>query len=76
MAAGEYLEVAGLEFEHHSAGNARFLARSRPTLSARRRMMASVSVKGTSISKVSSAEIDFVGLSATTALWSMPRVSS
>ena len=46
------------------------------TFSARRRMMGSISDNGTSVSKVSSAEMDFVGLSGTTALWSIPRVSS
>ena len=30
MTAGEYIEVAGLELEHHGARDPRFLTRSRP----------------------------------------------
>src|SRR5438067_12030876 len=43
------------------------------TFSVRLRIIGSVSDNGTSRSKVSSAEIDFVGLSGTTWLLSMPR---
>ena len=45
------------------------------TFSARRRMRSSVWDNGMSCSKVSSAEMDFVGLSGVTGLWSMPRAS-
>src|SRR2546429_5859887 len=46
------------------------------TFSARLRIVGAVSDNGTSCSKVSSAEIDFVGLSGTTWLLSMPRDNS
>src|SRR5436189_6257112 len=46
------------------------------TFSVRRRIIGSVSDNGTSRSKVSSTEIDFVGLSGTTWLLSMPRDNS
>src|SRR5262249_43855596 len=44
--------------------------------SERRRIIVSVSLNGTSLSKVSSADTDFVCLSGVTPLWSMPRASS
>ena len=43
------------------------------SFSARRRIIGSVSDSGTSRSKVSSTEIDFVGRSETTGLSSIPR---
>ena len=46
------------------------------SFSARRRIIASVSANGTSCSKVSSTDIDLVGLSGTTSLRSTPRESS
>ena len=46
------------------------------SLSARRRIMGSVSAKKTSLSKVSSTDIDCVGRSGTTSFSSMPRASS
>src|SRR5947208_8358004 len=46
------------------------------SFSARRRIMGSVSDNGTSLSKVSSTEIDCVGRSEMTSLLSTPRASS
>ncbi len=46
------------------------------TLSARRRIIGSVSTSGRSCSKVSSADMDLVCLSGTTSLGSTPRASS
>ncbi len=46
------------------------------TLPARRRIGSSVADNGISRSNVSSAEIDLVGRSGMTKLWSMPRASS
>src|SRR5271157_1006239 len=46
------------------------------SFSARRRIIGSVSAKSTSRSKVSSTDMDCVGLSGTTGLWSIPRASS
>ena len=46
------------------------------SFSASRRIIGSVSANGTSCSKVSSTDIDCVGLSGTTSLSSMPRASS
>ena len=43
------------------------------SFSARPRIIGSVSTRGTSCSKVSSTDIDCVGLSGTTGLWSIPR---
>jgi hypothetical protein len=76
MAAGENLELACLELEHYRACYPDSLRDAVHTFSARRRIMGSISVKGTSCSKVSSAEIDLVGLSGTTWLSSIPRASS
>ena len=46
------------------------------TFSARRRICGAVSASGMSSGKVSSAEMDLVGRSGMTGLWSMPRASS
>src|ERR1035438_1078551 len=45
------------------------------SFSERRRIIGSVSANNRSCSKVSSTDIDCVGLSGTTGLWSIPRAS-
>jgi hypothetical protein len=53
-----------------------FLRDASQTFSARRRIIVSISARGTSRSNVSSAEMDLVGRSETTGFSSIPRASS
>jgi hypothetical protein len=76
VAAREDLELRGLQIQYYGSRNPPFVARCGPGQLASLRIIGSVSASGTSCSNVSSAEMDFVGRSSTTADSSTPRANS